>query len=131
MRRSTKLGSRATPLALPTANASCISARKKPRNSGSATIGYRRLDRRYSPVETSPVDTLLVSAMAAACVADAAALNEIVGGFTIVGQAPVLSGNLNSLEADISQSIPAQLDIYWSPTMTASLIGRLGSCVTR
>jgi hypothetical protein len=31
-----------------------------------------------------------------------AALNEIVGGFTIVGQAPVLSGNLNSLEADIS-----------------------------
>jgi Big-like domain-containing protein len=35
-------------------------------------------------------------------VADAAALNEIVGGFTIVGQAPVLSGNLSGLEADIS-----------------------------
>jgi hypothetical protein len=35
-------------------------------------------------------------------VADAAALNEIVGGFTIVGQASVLSGNLDGLEADIS-----------------------------
>jgi hypothetical protein len=35
-------------------------------------------------------------------VADAAALNEIVGGFTIDGQAPVLSGNLSGLEADIS-----------------------------
>ena len=34
-------------------------------------------------------------------VADEAALNEIVGGFTILGQAPVLQGNLNGLEADI------------------------------
>src|SRR5262249_26601599 len=36
---STKPASRATLLALPTANASCISARKKPRSSGSAMIG--------------------------------------------------------------------------------------------
>jgi len=35
-------------------------------------------------------------------VADQAALNEIVGGFAISGQASVLSGNLNNLEADIS-----------------------------
>ena len=35
-------------------------------------------------------------------VADQAALNEIVGGFNIGGQAAVLSGNLNNLEADIS-----------------------------
>jgi len=35
-------------------------------------------------------------------VADQAALNEIVGGFTIVGQASVLQGNLSGLEADIS-----------------------------
>jgi hypothetical protein len=35
-------------------------------------------------------------------VADAAALNKIVGGFTIVGQAPALQGNLSGLEADIS-----------------------------
>ena len=35
-------------------------------------------------------------------VADEAALNLIVGGFTIDGQASVLSGNLNGLEADIS-----------------------------
>ena len=36
-------------------------------------------------------------------VADEAALNEIVGGFAISGQASVLSGNLNGLEADISR----------------------------
>jgi hypothetical protein len=35
-------------------------------------------------------------------VADEAALNLIVGGFAISGQASVLSGNLNNLEADIS-----------------------------
>jgi hypothetical protein len=35
-------------------------------------------------------------------VADEVALNEIVGGFTIVGQAAVLQGNLSGLEADIS-----------------------------
>ena len=34
-------------------------------------------------------------------VADQVALNKIVGGFTILGQAPVLQGNLNGLEADI------------------------------
>jgi hypothetical protein len=35
-------------------------------------------------------------------VPDEAALNDIVGGFNIGGQAPVLSGNLNGLESDIS-----------------------------
>ena len=35
-------------------------------------------------------------------VADQAALNEIVGGFNIGGQAAVLSGNLDGFEADIS-----------------------------
>ena len=38
-------------------------------------------------------------------VADEAALNKIVGGFKIGGQASVLSGNLDGLEADISHII--------------------------
>ena len=46
-------------------------------------------------------------------VADEAALNLIVGGFAISGQASVLSGNLNNLEAD---SQPYQLDpwVEWN-----------------
>jgi hypothetical protein len=55
-------------------------------------------------------------------VADEAALNLIVGGFIIVGQAPVLSGNLNGLEVDISHiNTIAELN----GTITASSVTQL------